>query len=118
MKINVDKEYYYNIYGGDKYDDIDRILKRAADIVELAVLVPVITDEQQEAYKNAVCAEAEYIGNMGGTAEINSSAVSSFSLGKFSMSMQAGSSGNSTENMLPTLAVNFLDRAGLLYRGL
>ncbi len=117
MKINVDKEYYYEIYGGDKYDDIDRILKRAALIVDSRILIGISTDEQVTAYKNAVCAQAEYMGSMGGASALNMGTVSSFSIGSFSMSTGGGASGDGSHEISGN-ALDYLDRAGLLYRGL
>lgn len=119
-EINVDSGYYYDIYGGEKYDDIDRCLKRAADIVDSVITIPVTSAKQITAYKNAVCAEAEYIGGNGGAAEINlGDSVSSFSLGKFSVSAGGSSGGSSVlSEKLSDIAVMYLDGAGLLYRGL
>ncbi len=116
MRINVDKEYYYEIYGGDKYDDIDRILKRAALIVDSRILITVSTEEQVTAYKNAVCAQAEYMGSMGGASALNMGAVSSFYLGSVWMSM-GGETKENGNMQISNEAVNYLDRAGLLYRG-
>ena len=56
MAISVDSSYYYDVYGGKEYDDIDRCLKRAADIIDSMIIVPIVTEPQLEAYKNAVCA--------------------------------------------------------------
>ena len=58
MAISVDSSYYYDVYMGKEYDDIDRCLKRAADIIDGMIIVPITTEPQIEAYKNAVCAEA------------------------------------------------------------
>ena len=120
MAISVDKSYYNDVYMGKEYDDIDRCLKRAADIIDGMIIVPITTEPQIEAYKNAVCAEAEYIANCGGTSDINEgNSAASFSLGKFSYS--SGSSGGSSAGIsskTSTLALMYLDKAGLLYRGL
>ena len=58
MAISVDSSYYYDVYMGKEYDDIDRCLNRAADIIDGMIIVPIVTEPQLEAYKNAVCAEA------------------------------------------------------------
>ena len=120
MEISVDKSYYNDVYMGKEYDDIDRCLKRAADIIDGMIIVPIATETQLEAYKKAVCAEAEYIANCGGTSDINEGkGAASFSLGKFSYS--SGSSGGSSAGIsgeVSDLAVMYLDKAGLLYRGL
>ena len=120
MAISVDSSYYYDVYMGKEYDDIDRCLKRAADIIDSMIIVEPVTEMQITAYKKAVCAEAEYIANCGGTSDINEGkGAASFSLGKFSYS--SGSSGGSSAGIsdkASTLAVMYLDKAGLLYRGL
>ena len=83
MAISVDSSYYYDVYMGKEYDDIDHCLKRAADIIDGMIIMPITTEPQLEAYKNAVCAEAEYIANCGGTSDINEGkGAASFSLGK------------------------------------
>ena len=119
MAISVDKSYYNDIYMGKEYDDIDRCLKRAADIIDGMIIVPIVTEPQLEAYKNAVCAEAEYIANCGGTSDINEGkGAASFSLGKFSYSSGSSGSSSGTAGITSDLAVMYLDKAGLLYRGL
>ena len=84
------------------------------------ITVEPVTEIQITAYKKAVCAEAEYIANCGGTSDINEgNSAASFSLGKFSYS--SGSSGGSSAGIsdkASDLAVMYLDKAGLLYRGL
>ena len=120
MAISVDSSYYYDVYGGEEYDDIDRCLKRGADIIDGMIIVEPVTEMQITAYKKAVCAEAEYIANCGGTSDINKgNSAASFSLGKFSYS--SGGSGDSSAGIsgkTSDLAVMYLDKAGLLYRGL
>ena len=120
MAISVDIGYYYDVYGGEEYDDIDRCLKRGADIIDSMIIVEPVTEMQITAYKKAVCAEAEYIANCGGASDINEgNSAASFSLGRFSYS--SGSSGGSSAGIsgkASTLAVMYLDKAGLLYRGL
>ena len=58
MAISVDSSYYYDVYGGEEYDDIDRCLKRGADIIDSMIIVEPVTEMQITAYKKAVCAEA------------------------------------------------------------
>ena len=51
MAISVDSSYYYDVYGGEEYDDIDRCLKRGADIIDSMIIVEPVTEMQITAYK-------------------------------------------------------------------
>lgn len=119
-----DVDFYLNTYGGIPFDDIDLYLKRAAGIVDCAVIVPVRGGAQRY-FDLAVCAEAEYIGTCGGiegfTDSVNGN-VSSLTVGSFSISKNGssdGGAGTAGGSMLPCpAAVAFLDKAGLLGRWL
>ena len=120
--MTVDKDYYTSVYGGTEYEDIDRLLIRAGHIIGNVMLISPTGEEQETAYKNAVCAEAEYIGSVGGVEAWQgnfSGNASGFSIGSFSMS-GGGSSGNGSGAAgmgICSEAMAYLDRAGLLYRG-
>lgn len=115
--ITVDTLYYTDVYGGTAADDTEQCLKRAAGIIDSMILVTPVSDMQIAAYKNAVCAEAEYISENGGASAINSGGISSVSLGKFSVSSGSGGT-DGIADKISDIAVMYLDRAGLLYRGL
>lgn len=115
--ITVDVLYYTDVYGGTSADNTEQCLKRAAGIIDSMILVTPMSDMEITAYKNAVCAEAEYISESGGTSAINSENISSVSLGKFSVSTAAGSNGSGIAGKISDIAVMYLDKSGLLYRG-
>ena len=119
--MTVDKDYYVSVYSGTEYDGIDRLLIRAERIIENTVLISPDGEEQETAYKNAVCAEAEYIGSMGGFEAWQgnfSGNASGFSIGSFSMSAGGSSGGSAASGMgICSEAMSFLEKAGLLYRG-
>lgn len=62
----VDKSFYYSIFGGTEYDDLDRLLLRAERTVENIITVTPSGGFQQRQYDLAVCAQAEYMGLCGG----------------------------------------------------
>lgn len=118
-----DTDFYYNVYGGTHFDDIELYLKRASLIVECFVIVNV-AEWQQRYFDLAVCAQAEYIGTCGGiqpfidnvSGNVSSLTVGSFSITK-SASQAGGSSGSSGGGLVPCLAaLSFLDKGALLGR--
>lgn len=117
-----DTDFYYNVYGGAAFDDIELYLKRASHIIECFVIVNV-ADWQQQYFDLAVCAQAEYIGNCGGIQPFLdnvSGNVSSLTVGSFSITKsasQAGGSSVSGGGLVPCLAaLSFLDKGALLGR--
>lgn len=109
-------EFYLNEYGGTEYPDLDKLLKRAESIIDCYVITPVET-WQQVYFDKAVCAQAEYIGSMGGTeAYASLSGVSSVSIGSFSMSGGAVTSGSSEAVKPCPAATGYLERGGLAGR--
>ena len=117
-----DTNFYLNEYGGAEYPDLEKLLKRAGHIIDCCILHGV-EGFQQRYYDLAVCAEAEYIGSLGGVeafTEINNGSVNSFTVGSFSVSSggSGGASGtayNSSAAPCPA-AVMYLERGGLLGR--
>lgn len=117
-----DTDFYLNEYGGTEYPDIEKNLKRAGHIID-CFIIHGVEEFQQNWYDLAVCAEAEYIGSLGGVqalTELNNGTVNSFTIGSFSVSSgssggSAGSSENSSAVPCPA-AIAFLDRGGLLGR--
>lgn len=115
--MTVDSEYYYDCFGGTEQADIDRLLLRAEKTVNSMILISPNTELQEKAYKDAVCAQAEYMGMCGGlNAWILSSSGSaqSYTVGSFSMS--TGNSGSTSRSVLCKDAVSYLEISGLLER--
>ena len=110
-------EFYISEYGGTEYPDLDKLLKRAESIIDCYVITPVET-WQQVYFDKAVCAQAEYIGSMGGTETyVSLSGVSSVSIGSFSMSGGAVGTSGSSETVKPCpAAVSYLEKGGLAGR--
>ena len=118
--MTVDTGFYYDIYCGTEYEDIDRLLLRAAREIDSIILAEPEGEMQERQYKLAVCAQAEYMGLCGGIeawAASVSGAASSFSVGSFSMSCGGSASGGSSDNGICSRSMEYLSRAGLLYRG-
>ena len=122
----ITEDYYKQVYCGNDVDGIDVLIERASDIIDnvtmmriggeegLARLSPVIT----ERVRRAVAAEVEYLGAVGGTAEVETAAkCGGFSIGKFSVSGGSSSSDGAADTLSPT-ALNYLEPTGLLYRGI
>ena len=121
-----DVNFYLNVYGGVEYPDLEKLLKRAGHIVDNYILHDV-KPWQQEQYDLAVCAQAEYIGSVGGVeafTEINNGGTGSLTIGSFSISAGSGggSSGSNSSSGGASVpcpaAIAFLDKAGLTGRWL
>lgn len=118
----VSTDFYYDVFGGMDYPDLDRLLTRAESEINCFILRAPETEEEIRQFDLAVCAEAEYMGLCGGVeawAVSVSGTAANFSVGSFSMS-QGGSSGerNGAASLgICSRAESYLDRAGLLYRG-
>lgn len=114
--ISVDTDYFVNTYGGTESTDTSTALKYAEMVTRSLVIVSPETDSQISAYKTAVCVQAEYILSKGDTSAWLSGSISSVSIGSFSYSANS-SSESSQSTDVSSLAVDILDKAGLLYRG-
>ena len=119
-----DKNYYLYVYGGVDYPGIETYLKRAENIIDCFIL-HVVREWQQKWYDNAVCAQAEYIGSVGGIeayTEIQNGGNGSVTIGAFSISGGGGSSGSENSSGGSSVpcpaAISYLDRGGLLGRWL
>ena len=122
MAVDISSDFYFNIYGGTEYEDIDRLLRRAANEIDSLILRSPEGELEERQYSFAVCAQAEYMGLCGGVeawAMSVSGNASSVSIGSFSMSQggSSGGSGGTSDNSICGKAMMYLDRAGLLYRG-
>lgn len=107
-------KYFTEEYGGGAADYISakKLLERAEGIVMTEIAAADCEPWQEEMLKKAICAEAEFIAANGGVEWINEAGRSYVHLGKFS-STAVGESGG----LLSPVAVGYLNRAGLLYRG-
>ena len=120
MAVDISSDFYFNIYGGTEYEDIDRLLRRAANEIDSLILRSPEGELEERQYSFAVCAQAEYMGLCGGVeawAASVSGTVSSFSIGSFSMSQGGSASGGSSDNGICSRAMECLSKSGLLYRG-
>lgn len=122
MAVDISSDFYFNIYGGTEYEDIDRLLRRAANEIDSVILRSPEGELEERQYSFAVCAQAEYMGLCGGVeawAASVSGNLSSVSIGSFSMS-QSGSgaaSGGAAAVGICSRAMEYLSKSGLLYRG-
>ena len=120
MAGDISSDFYFNIYGGTEYEDIDRLLRRAAHEIASLILRSPEGELEERQYSFAVCAQAEYMGLCGGIeawAASVSGTVSSVSIGSFSMSQGGSASGGSSDNGICSRAMEYLSKSGLLYRG-
>ena len=122
MAVNVTEDFYYSIFGGTDYPELDRLLKRAGNEIDSLILRSPEGELEERQYSFAVCAQAEYMGLCGGVeawAMSVSGNASSVSIGSFSMSQggSSGGSGGTSDDGICGKAMMYLDRAGLLYRG-
>ena len=120
MAVNVTEDFYYSIFGGTDYPELDRLLKRAENEIDSLILRSPSGELEERQYSFAVCAQAEYMGLCGGIeawAASVSGTVSSFSIGSFSMSQGGSASGGSSDNGICSRAMEYLSKSGLLYRG-
>ena len=120
MAVNVTEDFYYSIFGGTDYPELDRLLKRAGNEIDSLILRSPEGELEERQYSFAVCAQAEYMGLCGGIeawAASVSGTVSSFSIGSFSMSQGGSASGGSSDNGICSRAMEYLSKSGLLYRG-
>ena len=120
MAVDISSDFYFNIYGGTEYEDIDRLLRRAANEIDSVILRSPEGELEERQYSFAVCAQAEYMGLCGGVeawAASVSGTVSSVSIGSFSMSQGGSASGGSSDNGICSRAMEYLSKSGLLYRG-
>lgn len=118
----VSTDFYYSIYGGGDYPDIDRLLTRAENEINGFILRSPETEEEERQFGLAVCAQAEYMGLCGGVdawAMSVSGTAQSFTLGSFSMSQGGSTSGggSAAARGICSRVESYLERAGLLYRG-
>lgn len=121
-----DVNFYRNNYGGIEYPDLEKLLKRAGHIIDNYIIHDV-EEFQQEQYDLAVCAEAEYIGSVGGIeafTEMNNGGAGSLTIGSFSISAGGGGGSSGSNNSSGgasapcPAAIAFLDKGGLLGRWL
>ena len=120
MAVNVTEDFYYSIFGGTDYPELDRLLKRAGNEIDSLILRSPEGELEERQYSFAVCAQAEYMGLCGGVeawAASVSGTASSVSIGSFSMSQGGSASGGSSDNGICSRAMEYLSRSGLLYRG-
>lgn len=115
-------DFYRDVYCGVEYPEMEKLLKRSENEIEGVIFMSPEGDEQVRLYKFAVCAQAEYMGLSGGVeawAAKCSGDIRGVSVGSFSMSYggNSGSSGGGSAGGLCGRALEYLSKAGLLYRG-
>lgn len=106
---------FLDIVVEDLPSDSNRLLKRASEMVQQAILENYnsANTKHVEAAKLAVCSQVEYWQNMGEASSIIGT-VQNFSLGSLTMNFDENKKGG---NVLCDRARNFLNQQGLLYRG-
>ncbi len=118
-------EFYLNIWKGTfsgTSEELSQLLSRAEDIVNNAIYLSGYTVEtapeiMKENVMKAVCAQADFIEEGGGTAALTEFPVSSVTLGKFSYSAASGGDAEESSASLCSLARCYLVPTGLFYKG-
>ena len=123
----VTPEYYVETYKGvDAHADLERLLERASDIIDMATsnklqIIPLenYPDFVQEQVKKAVCSQVEYFISMGGyeTVMTGESEIGNASLGSFSYKEKNENRDRSVALISPS-ALQYLKSTGLLYSGI
>ena len=122
----VTEDYYKDTYHGEPLEDRDfpGLLMRAEEIVEELYMyrinpenINAYSSSVQERIKKAVCAQIEYLNANGGSDMDNGVDLQSGSLGKFSYTVAASSTGNTEKSVYAPRAQRLLAPKGLLYRG-
>lgn len=122
----VDAEYYIEKFGGEPVDETDSpsLCRRATEIIEemtlyrvTPVTFPAMPEETKERIKNAVCAQIEYLDANGGADLDMGASLAGASLGKFSYTGAASSSGSTVQSIISPRAERILWPTGLTYRG-
>lgn len=122
----VTMEYYMDTFHGELVDDADfpSLCMRAEEIVEemtmyrvTPITILAMSEDVQERVKKAVCAQIEYLNANGGSDLDNGVGIQSASLGKFSYTGAAGTSGSTLQSTYAPRALRYLAPTGLLYRG-
>jgi hypothetical protein len=111
---------YLGIAEGSLPADASRMLDRATDMIDYAVLNNDVTGFETET-ANACCAQVEWWietgDELGVGAEISSMKLSEFSVNYSGSSSSSPNSRQSQHGPLCARAYEYLFRAGLLYRG-
>jgi hypothetical protein len=119
----VDKAYYSDTYNGEAVSDSDfpSFLLRASEMIDELTSYRMDPDalllepaDMQTRFKNAVCAQIEYINANGGTELYTGDNLQSAGLGKFNYSAV----GSGSTRIIAPMANTYLYPTGLLYRGL
>ena len=122
----VDEAYYNDLFHGEPVDSADfpGLRARAEEIIEemtLYRLTPTsflaLPDDIKTRVKNAVCAQIEYLDANGGSDLDMGGSLSGATLGKFSYSKAASTSGSTEQSIFSVRAERILMPTGLLYRG-
>lgn len=127
-------EYYLNIYCGEDIAaaDFPRYEMRAENLIAqytgygyeraLAELtgkgLMKAAQRLTELYSNAICAQIEYFILNGISVASEGLSGASYTLGKISVSNGAAGGATGARSMICPAAVGYLERTGLLYRGI
>lgn len=100
--------------------DIDRLLKRASEIVYYITYGNIRTGDINHinAMQLATCAQVEYWMLVSEQTAISGQQANSFSLGDLSMNFGNDAQSNTNNKQLAQRARQFLNAEGLMYRGL
>ena len=122
MGVNVDFEFYTNVYKGTDADQASfpALCARASDIVgalthwvdDATILtLPTLT---QTLYKKAVCAQIDFLA-INGMDSLNETASGGFTVGKVTVHAKAaGQGGGKLQESISPLAISYLEQTGLM----
>lgn len=119
----VDATYYTGTYKGESVNEADfsTFEMRSSEMIDEITSYRMDPDslllepeDIKTRFKNAVCAQIEYISENGGSEVYTSDNIQSAGLGKFNYS----SSGSAGSKAIAPMVCTYLNPTGLLYRGL
>lgn len=121
----IDASYYEEFIGESVYNaDFPDILARASEIVEEMCMYRInesnlqtYPESIQKCFKNAICAQIEYMDANGGSDSDNGINIQSATLGKFSYTAAVNDGGAITGCFYSPRARRILAPTGLIYRG-
>lgn len=122
MGVNVDFEFYTNVYKGTDADSASfpALCARASDIVGALThwadetVITSLPALFQTLYKKAICAQVDFFA-INGTDSVNETATGGFTVGNVTVQGKAGAStgGKLSESISP-LAISYLEQTGLM----
>lgn len=129
--VFISPDYYYNDFGGTApNDDIDKLIKRASNMIDIACnaqisnmggIEKINSEYVKDAIRSATAAQVEFLFKNGGADEAVCQNPVKMSLGNFSYTsnyaIKSSAAQNYSETYFSPLAIAQLEKVGLAFRG-